>query len=78
MSTLATKVNADPALAAVPIDSPVSLHDVGATPVLATPATIVAVSAGIGLVGAVAGLFAGGYALGRAIGGSPRPPQRPH
>jgi hypothetical protein len=78
MNTLAAKVNADPALAAVPIDSPVTLHDVGATPVLATPATLVTVAAGVGLVGAVAGLFGAGYAMGRAIGSPSKPPQRPH
>ncbi|MEU7980853.1 hypothetical protein AB0B63_20250, partial [Micromonospora sp. NPDC049081] len=51
MSVLANRVNADPALAAIPIHSDEACNQVGGMPVLATPATIVTVAAGVGLVG---------------------------
>ncbi|GGM32359.1 MULTISPECIES: hypothetical protein [Micromonospora] len=74
MSVLATKVNADPALAAIPIHSDEACNQVGGMPVLATPATIVGVAAGVGLVGSVAALFGAGYVVGRNLGGTtPRP-----
>ncbi|WP_405115472.1 hypothetical protein OG559_12850 [Micromonospora sp. NBC_01405] len=74
MSVLAMRVNADPDLAAIRIDADEACNNVGGMPVLATPATIVTVAAGVGLVGSVAGLFAAGYAMGRAIGSpTPRP-----
>ncbi|GIH70099.1 hypothetical protein [Sphaerimonospora thailandensis] len=74
MPLLAEKVNADPALAAISIHSAEPCHEIGGAPVLATPATIVTVAAGVGLVGSVAGLFAAGYAMGRALGGT-KPPR---
>ncbi|MEH0970613.1 hypothetical protein V6U77_05695 [Micromonospora sp. CPCC 205546] len=74
MSVLAVKVNADPALATIPIDADEACTRVGGMPVLATPATIVGVAAGVGVVGSVAGLFAAGYAAARNFGGpTPRP-----
>ena len=76
MSVLVTKVNADPALATVPIHNTEATSEIAGVPVLATPATIVTVAAGVGVVAGVAGLFAAGYAVGRNLGGT-RPPQ-PH
>jgi len=74
MSVLVEKVNADPALAAISIHDADTRHQVGGVPVTATPGTIVTVAAGVGLVGAVAGLFGAGYAVGRNLGGTqPRP-----
>ncbi|MBU2666322.1 hypothetical protein KOI35_22730 [Actinoplanes bogorensis] len=73
MSVIATRVNADPVLATVRIDADEACDQVGGMPVLATPATFVAVAAGVAAVGSVAGLFAAGYAAGRNFGG-PRPP----
>ncbi|MGW5053717.1 hypothetical protein [Actinokineospora sp. NPDC004072] len=74
MNRLQDRVNADPALAAVPIEGTEAVAVVGGMPVLATPATIVTVAAGVGLIGGVAGLFGAGYALGKVVGTpSPRP-----
>ncbi|TDB83995.1 hypothetical protein E1091_17850 [Micromonospora fluostatini] len=73
MSVLAIRVNTDPDLAAIPIDSGEACSQVGGMPVLATPATIVSVAAGVGLVGSVAALFGAGYVVGRNLGGT-RPP----
>ncbi|MEU7618726.1 hypothetical protein AB0M91_29095 [Micromonospora rifamycinica] len=70
MSVLANRVNADPALAAIPIHSDEARNHVGGMPVLATPATIVTVAAGVGLVGSVAALFGAGYVAGRNLGGT--------
>ncbi|WP_067136956.1 hypothetical protein [Microtetraspora malaysiensis] len=66
MTLLAEKVNADPALTAISIYSTEPCHEIGGAPVLATPATIVGVAAGVGLVGSVVGLFAAGYAFGHS------------
>ncbi|MFI9640525.1 hypothetical protein ACIG87_10710 [Micromonospora sp. NPDC051925] len=75
MSVLANRVNADPALATIPIHSDKARNQVGGMPVLATPATVVGVAAGVGLVGSVAALFAAGYVAGRNLGG-PNPPPK--
>ena len=70
MSSLATRVNTDPDLAEVSITSPAPRNRIGAMPVLATPCTIVTVQAGVNLVASTVGLFAAGYAAGRAAGGT--------
>ncbi|MGA3541767.1 hypothetical protein ACK8GE_21030 [Micromonosporaceae bacterium DT194] len=69
MSSLATRVNTDPDLAEVSITSPAPRNRIGAMPVLACPC-IVTIQAGMGLVASTVGLFAAGYAAGRAVGGT--------
>jgi hypothetical protein len=74
MTVLVDKVNADPLLAAMPIDNGEPLVVSAGMPVLATPATIVAAAAGVAMVAGVAGAFAAGYAIGHGMGTpSPHP-----
>ncbi|MGK4584732.1 hypothetical protein [Kitasatospora sp. HPMI-4] len=56
MSMLLEKVNSDPALAALPIDTAVAQHGAAVSPVLTTPAGLLVIAANVGLAAAGIGL----------------------
>ncbi|CRK56200.1 hypothetical protein [Alloactinosynnema sp. L-07] len=68
MSSVLEKVNASAVFADIPLRADVPMTVGAASPVLATPATIVGIAAGVAVVAGVAGAFYAGYQIGRAIG----------
>ncbi|WP_436496619.1 hypothetical protein [Actinokineospora sp. HUAS TT18] len=75
MSTVLEKVNASAVLAGIPLRAEDPMTVSAATPVLATPATVVGIAAGVAVVAGVAGAFIAGYNIGRAVGHTPRLPE---